>query len=83
MVSIVLPANNMIRAVLVSLVMSFTASVQSMPITAQAWAVADANGKVLRSENRTSIRSIASITKLMTVMVVLDAQQDLDQYLKP
>lgn len=83
MVSIVLPANNMIRAVLVSLLMSFTASVQSMPITAQAWAVADANGKVLRSENRTSIRSIASITKLMTVMVVLDAQQDLDQYIKP
>jgi serine-type D-Ala-D-Ala endopeptidase (penicillin-binding protein 7) len=52
-------------------------------ITAQSWLVADGNGKVLQSENTNEVRSIASISKLMTVMVVLDAKQDLDQYIKP
>jgi len=41
--------------------------------------VADGNGKILDGNKTTDVRSIASITKLMTVMVVLDAQQDLDE----
>lgn len=50
-----------------------------MPITAQSWLVADSNGKIIDGENTREVRSIASITKLMTAMVVLDAKQDLDE----
>lgn len=52
-------------------------------ITATAWLVANGDGDIIQSENMHERRSIASITKLMTVMVVLDASQDLDQYLRP
>lgn len=52
---------------------------KSVPITATSWLVADANGKVIQGSNTQEQRSIASITKLMTVMVVLDAHQDLDE----
>jgi D-alanyl-D-alanine endopeptidase (penicillin-binding protein 7) len=48
-------------------------------ITAQAWLIADVNGNILQGSNTTDVRSIASITKLMTVMVVIDAQQDLNE----
>jgi D-alanyl-D-alanine carboxypeptidase len=57
----------------------FGAQAQVVPLTAQSWLVADGDGKILDGNKTTDIRSIASITKLMTVMVVLDAQQDLDQ----
>lgn len=50
-----------------------------VPVTAQAWLVADGNGKRIDGNNTSEVRSIASITKLMTVMIVLDAQQDLDE----
>jgi len=53
----------------------------ALPITAKSWLVADSDGNVIQSKNINEIRSIASITKLMTVMVVLDANQDLDQRL--
>lgn len=52
-------------------------------ITATSWVVADGDGKILESKNASESRSIASITKLMTAMVVLDAKQDLDEYIKP
>jgi D-alanyl-D-alanine carboxypeptidase len=55
------------------------AQAQVVPLTAQSWLVADGDGKILDGNKTTDIRSIASITKLMTVMVVLDAHQDLDQ----
>ena len=48
-------------------------------LTAQAWLVADSNGKVLEGSNMTEVRSIASITKLMTTMVVLDSGQSLSE----
>ena len=51
------------------------------PITATSWLVADDTGKVLKSENIDEVRSIASISKLMTVMIVVDAGQDLNQQL--
>lgn len=51
-------------------------------VTAQSWLVANEDGKILSGENTKEIRSIASITKLMTAMVVLDAQQNLNE-LKP
>jgi len=63
--------------------MCFSLTSYSLNITAQSWLVADGDGKILAEENVHQTRSIASITKLMTVMVVLDADQDLDQYIKP
>ena len=70
----------MIRILIIlACLLNFSANAQTVPLTAQAWLVADSNGKIIEGSNMTEIRSIASITKLMTVMVVLDAQQDLDQ----
>jgi D-alanyl-D-alanine endopeptidase (penicillin-binding protein 7) len=54
-----------------------------VPITAKSWLVADGKGKILDGANTKQQRSIASITKLITAMVVLDAKQDLDEYIKP
>lgn len=48
-------------------------------ISAQAWLVADESGKIIMGENTKEVRSIASITKLMTSMVVLDSNQDLNE----
>lgn len=53
----------------------------AMPVTAKSWLVADGKGKIIEGENTSQMRSIASITKLVTVMVVLDARQNLDEYL--
>lgn len=55
----------------------------AQPITATAWLVANEKGDILDSQNIHQQRSIASITKLMTAMVVLDAKQDLDERIKP
>jgi D-alanyl-D-alanine endopeptidase (penicillin-binding protein 7) len=48
-------------------------------LTAQAWLVADDNGLILEGSHTTDVRSIASITKLMTSMVVLDSGQSLTE----
>lgn len=56
-----------------------TALAKAVPITAKSWLVADEAGKVIQSENTEVVRPIASITKLMTAMVVLDAKQDLNE----
>lgn len=55
----------------------------SPPITATSWLVADDSGHTIQNKNSQELRSIASISKLMTVMVVLDAGQDLDEFIKP
>ena len=52
-----------------------------MSITAQSWLIADSAGHILQGENVNQVRPIASISKLMTVMVVLDAKQALDEKL--
>jgi D-alanyl-D-alanine endopeptidase (penicillin-binding protein 7) len=41
--------------------------------------VLDSNGRTLYAKNVTSVQPIASITKLMTAMVVLDAKLDLNE----
>lgn len=48
-------------------------------ITASSWLLADGNGKIIEGTNTNEVRSIASISKLITVMAVLDAGQDMDQ----
>lgn len=64
------------------MIMSVSLACSAINITAHSWLVADGNGKVIKSENILQQRSIASITKLMTTIVVLDANQDLNQYIK-
>jgi D-alanyl-D-alanine endopeptidase (penicillin-binding protein 7) len=62
---------------------AISADIKPVPITASSWLVADEYGRIIQSENIEQQRSIASITKLMTVMVVLDARQDLLEIIKP
>jgi D-alanyl-D-alanine carboxypeptidase len=50
-----------------------------MRITAPSWLVADGTGKIIQGENTKDVRSIASISKLMTAIIVLDAKQDLEE----
>jgi serine-type D-Ala-D-Ala endopeptidase (penicillin-binding protein 7) len=74
--------NGQMRRILSSLVLlaflyhSQAAIAKPMSITAKSWLVADGQGKVIQGDNTTAVRPIASITKLMTAMVVLDANQD-------
>ena len=64
---------------LCSLVFCFTA--EARPITAKSFLVADSHGEVILERNADTVQPIASITKLMTAMVVLDADQPLDEEL--
>jgi serine-type D-Ala-D-Ala endopeptidase (penicillin-binding protein 7) len=78
-----------IISVLTAVLLFLTSSVEAQktnatnkkraPISAKSWVVADVNGKIIKGANTNDLRSIASITKLMTAMVVLDANQNLDE----
>jgi serine-type D-Ala-D-Ala endopeptidase (penicillin-binding protein 7) len=57
-------------------------SVLAFPITAQSWLVATGDGKIIDGSNTKDTRSIASISKLVTAMIVLDAKQDLNEHLQ-
>ena len=57
----------------VSLMLAF--SCHATTITAKSWLVYD-EGKIIDGENMSTIRSIASITKLITVMTFLDAKKN-------
>jgi len=48
-------------------------------LTARSWLVADADNKVIASKDTTSSRAIGSITKLMTVLAVMETRPMLDQ----
>lgn len=61
---------------------SFRPSVAGGHLTAQSWLVSDPQGNIIRSENTDQVRAIASITKLLTVITVLDAGQNLDEQLR-
>ncbi len=50
-------------------------------VTAQAWLIADESGKIIEGTHTTEVRSIASITKLMTSMVILDSEASLTEAL--
>jgi len=69
----------MIKKLITAAVLCLCGIAQADPLTAQAWLVADNNGKILEGSNMTEVRSIASITKLMTAMVVLDSGQSLSE----
>ncbi len=48
-------------------------------LTAQSWLVSDPQGNLIQHENIDQVRAIASITKLLTVVTVLDAHQNMDE----
>ena len=58
-----------------------SAIAQPLRVTASSWLVADTDGNILKGTNTSQIRAIASITKLVTSMVVLDSRQSLDEYI--
>ena len=69
----------MICKLISSLALISCSAIAGQSLTAQAWLVADINGRIFEGSNITEVRSIASITKLMTVMVVLDSGQSLTE----
>ena len=59
------------------------ASVLNVPedLTARSWLVADADNKILASKDTATVRPIGSITKIMTVLTVLESRPMMDQHL--
>ena len=61
-------------------VFHYGAAADTLPnVTAQAWVVADRTGNILKGVNTEAVRPIASITKLMTAMVVLDTELSFEE----
>ena len=56
-----------------------SSNVLALPITAQSWIVTTGDGKVIDGSNTNELRSIASISKLVTAMIILDAKQSLKE----
>ena len=67
------------KTILALLLSASLCAIAQPTLTAQAWLVADDKGNILEGTHTTDIRSIASITKLMTSMVVLDSGQSLTE----
>jgi D-alanyl-D-alanine endopeptidase (penicillin-binding protein 7) len=68
----------MFKIILLSLAV-FAGQAFAKDITATSWLVTDYKGKIIDGENYQEIRPIASVTKLMTAMVILDVGQSLDE----
>ena len=64
------------------LTLVFALTVEAKPITAKSFLVTDNKGTVILEKNADRTQSIASITKLMTAIVVLNAKQDLTEELR-
>ena len=60
----------------------FSLAVEAKPITAKSFLVTDNKGTVILEKNADRTQSIASITKLMTAIVVLNIHQDLSDELR-
>lgn len=70
-----------ITTVPVSGVPTITVPLTTVPITADSWVVADETGRIIQEINGDEVKSIASISKLITAMVILDAHQNLKEKL--
>ena len=51
-------------------------------ITANSWVVTDEDGKVIAGQNIAEVRSIASITKLVTAMTILNSGENIEAPVK-
>ena len=60
----------------------FALTIQAKPITAKSFLVTDNKGSVILEKNADRTQPIASITKLMTAIIVLNANQDLTEELR-
>jgi D-alanyl-D-alanine endopeptidase (penicillin-binding protein 7) len=69
----------MIKKIIAILLLATSSAYANTSLTAQSWLVADSEGNIIKGSNTTEVRSIASITKLMTAMVVLDSGQSLTE----
>jgi len=70
----------MLKKITAALLMSISAAAFAVPMGSQSvLVVEDETGKVLLEKNATAVVPIASLTKLMTAMVVLDSKLDMDE----
>jgi D-alanyl-D-alanine carboxypeptidase/D-alanyl-D-alanine endopeptidase (penicillin-binding protein 7) len=70
----------MIKKTVAALLMSLSAAAMALPLGSQSvLVVEDDTGKILVEKNANAVVPIASLTKLMTAMVVLDAKQDMNE----
>ena len=67
----------MFKRLLLAILLIASANAFAARIQAKSWLIADGDGHILEQENINIQQPIASITKLMTVMVVLDSNQSL------
>lgn len=67
------------RPVILFLLLILSNLVHANTVTAKSWLVADEQGNILAEEHSNTIRPIASITKLVTALTVLDSNVDLDE----
>jgi D-alanyl-D-alanine endopeptidase (penicillin-binding protein 7) len=72
----------MFKTILAILILTSSCVSSAVNIQAKSWLIADGEGIVLEQENIHAVQSIASITKLMTVMVVLDSNDNLNEVIK-
>jgi D-alanyl-D-alanine carboxypeptidase/D-alanyl-D-alanine endopeptidase (penicillin-binding protein 7) len=69
----------MIKKLAAALLLSASAAALAVPLGSQSVLVVDDSGNVLVEKNATTVVPIASLTKLMTAMVVLDSKLDMDE----
>src|SRR5450830_1867996 len=70
----------MLKKIVAVLLSSFTAAALAVPLGSQSvLVVEDGTGKVLLEKNSNVQVPIASLTKLMTAMVVLDSKPDMKE----
>ena len=60
----------------------FTINVHAHEITAESWVVTNEEGNVIAGQNISDQRPIASITKLITAMTIINGGQSLDEPVK-
>ena len=70
----------MIKALILSALL-FVGNAFAVNITAHSWLETDYQGNLIEGSNITEVRSIASITKLMTVIAVIDNNQNMQEKL--
>ena len=68
------------RALILSALL-FACNAFAVNITAHSWLETDYQGNLIEGSNITEVRSIASITKLMTVIAVIDNNQNMQEKL--
>lgn len=54
----------------------------SNDLTARSWLIADADNKIIGSKDTGTVRPIASITKIFTVLTVMESTQDLNRQVR-